>query len=575
MAKRCLIKKLCLLFIVIFWGIPTIKAEELSPLYVNLADATSALEVGNQDEVERLMQSVKAEFEGIIASTANVQGESQMEAVQSVQEALEATHWDQPAIVKVTKALVAYEKSLNPIDIQAQRTQFLKQFAPAMDKFTTVLTSQSQDTIRETYVQLNKSWTANESLLRDSEPGFYGKIETQLALLRVAIEAQPFEPETVKLQFNTLQDVINQLQSGENIVAPSNDYTLNDGIILLEQALAAFKQQSTSEGTQAMQRFIEIWPSIEGNISTQNEVLYHKIEAETPIIMANGFEETQQQQLSTLIEEMKAIDPNRQYNRYDVGLIILREGLEAMLIIAALMSSVVALGDRRGKLAIIQGSLIGLFASFLVASILGMALPLLFASIAREVLEGVVGIIAVMMMLVVGIWLHRRATLKTWQHYLEQQLSHYQKSGRLYVLIALSALAVFREGAESILFLVGIVPNISVSELVIGIVGACVILVVAWIAFRLFATKFQPYRLFGILSWFIYALTFKMIGVSIYKLQFTKMIPTHSLVQIPSISSLGIYPTVESIMGQLLLVVIVVVIVWRIHHEQEDVTHES
>ena len=291
--------------------------------------------------------------------------------------------------------------------------------------------------------------------------------------------------------------------------------------------------------------------------------------------MANGFEETQQQQLSTLIEEMKAIDPNRQYNRYDVGLIILREGLEAMLIIAALMSSVVALGDRRGKLAIIQGSLIGLFASFLVASILGMALPLLFASIAREVLEGVVGIIAVMMMLVVGIWLHRRATLKTWQHYLEQQLSHYQKSGRLYVLIGLSALAVFREGAESILFLVGIVPNISVSELVIGIVGACVILVVAWIAFRLFATKFQPYRLFGILSWFIYALTFKMIGVSIYKLQFTKMIPTHSLVQIPSISSLGIYPTVESIMGQLLLVVIVVVIVWRIHHEQEDVTHES
>lgn len=547
---------------IFFLWLPRVSAQELSPLYVDIADATSALDVGNMSEVNRLMLRVQQQFD-MIADGSHAEADQ-------VKETLQVENWDQTSIIAVTKALVSYEKSLNPVDLNEQRQQFLQEITPLMTNFATVLTQETQENIREGYLQLNKGWTVSEGLLRDYEPGFYGKIETQLALLRVAIEDSPFQIEAVATQFETLQKIIAQLQSGVVLESSGNQYTLDEGIVVLENALVAFKQQDKIKGTQEMQRFIEMWPTIEGNISTQNAQLYNQIEAESPVIMANGLELEYQQQLATIIEAMKAIDPNRQYNRYDVGIIILREGLEALLIIAALMSSVVALGDKRGKLAIIQGSVIGLLGSVVVAGILGMALPLLFASVAREVLEGIVGIIAVFMMLVVGIWLHRRSTLKTWQRYLDQQMSRYQKSGRLYVLIGLSALAVFREGAESILFLVGIVPNITWSELIIGISGATMILVLCWLLFRIFANKFQPYRLFGILSWFIYALTFKMFGVSIYKLQFTKILPTHSLSNIPAIRSLGIYPSVESLVSQILLVMLIVVTIWWSYREQKD-----
>lgn len=66
--------------------------------------------------------------------------------------------------------------------------------------------------------------------------------------------------------------------------------TLKDGIQLLEKALDEFKAGKTQEASSNMKKFITIWPSIEGDVSTRNATLYTRVESETPVIMVKGNE---------------------------------------------------------------------------------------------------------------------------------------------------------------------------------------------------------------------------------------------------------------------------------------------
>ena len=85
----------------------------------------------------------------------------------------------------------------------------------------------------------------------------------------------------------------------------------------------------------------------------------------------------------------------------------------------------------------------------------------IFSGVARELIEAVTGFFAVVTLTLVGIWLHRSSSLASWQAYIDRQLAAYQRTGRLWTLFGVSFLAVFREGAETILFLVGILSKIS------------------------------------------------------------------------------------------------------------------
>ena len=229
----------------------------------------------------------------------------------------------------------------------------------------------------------------------------------------------------------------------------------------------------------------------------------------------------------------------------------------------ALVTTLKAAKMRKRLKWVYGGAFAGIVASLLIAYILQIAFPAVASGTNREIIEGAVGIFAVIMMILIGIWLHSKSSVKKWNAFMESQMQTVTKTGSFLSMFALSFLAVFREGAEMILFYVGILPRISSFDFVLGISLALSVLVVIAFVMNKASQFFLPHKVFFILTWMIYALAFKMTGVSIHALQLTNMIPNHLISRIPSIDILGIYPSWEGLAGQILFIFIVFLITIR------------
>ena len=142
-------------------------------------------------------------------------------------------------------------------------------------------------------------------------------------------------------------------------------------------------------------------------------------------------------------------------------------------------------------------------------------------------------------------------------------------TGSFVSLFGLAFLSVFREGAETILFYVGILPNISMTNFLTGIGMALPILaVVAFIMLKT-SVKLPIPKLFKFLTWVIYFLGFKILGVSLSALQLTGYLSRTVLPSVPAIESIGFYPTVQTIMAQVLYILAIVVLQWWMKRNEE------
>lgn len=133
-------------------------------------------------------------------------------------------------------------------------------------------------------------------------------------------------------------------------------------------------------------------------------------------------------------------------------------------------------------------------------------------------------------------------------------------TGSMAGLFGLAFLSVFREGTEAVLFYAGILPSIAMIEFVLGIAVALGVLFVVAVIMAKTSVKLPIPLLFKILTWLIYALGFKILGVSISALQLTGHLP-RDVVDVPSVALLGIYPSVQGLVVQAVYVAICV-LVW-------------
>ena len=526
---------------------------DLSELFVNVTEASLAVEKGQQEEATKWVAQIKQDFLALEQPNS--------EAGKAVQKALELpTPITETSLVKLSTALLAYEKEQNPVDEVAGRKKLEQRILPTLDAIQTAIKSEDLAQTKEAYKQFNTAWTANEAVIRDTDSAYYGKIETSVALLRSATEVEPVDFATIQTHYQTLNQAIRDYLAGKTIEAVASNATLADGIQLLEKSLSAFQSGNTSAGSDTMRQFIEMWPSIEGDISTRNPDLYNRVENDTPVMMVKGQEASYQQALTQLIAELKAINPSANYTFVDAMSIILREGVEALLIILALVTGLKSMQQKKGIRYIYAGAVSGLVVSGVLAVILALFIPVLFAGTARELIEAYTGLFAVLMLGIVGIWLHQRSSLAAWQRYMNQQLASFEASGKLLTLFGLSFLAVFREGAETILFFVGILPKISAQELWLGVGLAVLALVALWFGLTRMAEKIVAHRIFAVLSVLIYILAFKMLGVSVHTLQVTNTIGVHPIIGLPAIDLIGFYPTWETVGAQLLLIAAIVLL---------------
>lgn len=549
------LSKILIAFVIIFTSfIPlahiAIAKESYSDLFIKITDANTALKNNDKDKAKKLIEEFRNEF--------NATKNSDSEAGKRVKKTALSENLDEDQLRELSTALLAFETEQNPIDIEAEKKAFKTKLYPSFDKLEKAIDTKDVETMKAEYVKYNAAWVRNEGIVRSVEPAYYGKIETTMSFLRSSMEVEPYDYQTTKMYLSDLKKHLDDFLAGKKLEQNSDVKTLDQGIKLLEESYNAFVSGDKAQGSQKMKKFIEVWPVIEGDVRTRNASLYTKVESETPIIMVKGNEQKYQDQLKDLIAELSKIDTKSNYNAIDSMLILLREGVEALVIVLSLASALRAAKQRKGLVWVYAGAISGILASILAAVVLKYSFPALSSGTNREIIEGVVGIFAVIMMIGIGIWLHSKSSVKAWKDYMDKKLNVVLSTGSFVSMFALSFLAVFREGAETILFYAGIMPLITTSNLLIGIGLAIVALIILGFAMMKASGKLPISKVFLVLSWLIYILGFKMLGVSIHALQITDMLSNHIIDHMPTIEWLGIYPSYEVVISQIVYMIIVI-----------------
>ena len=531
-----------------------IAKESYSGLYIKITDAATAVKNNRQDDAKKLFSEIKEEFKKV-KNSDSVQGKKVQELLNKEKNTL-----TEDDLRQVTAALLSFEKEQNPVNDEEEKKNFKSRMYPALDVLEKAIQSKNVEQMKKEYLKFNGVWTRNESFIRSRSVSYYGKVETAMSFLRSSMEVEPFDYENTMNSFNDLKSSIQDYLDGkkmENNV--SGTVTLKEAVDMLKDALEAFKNGDKTKGQSKVKEFIQVWPTVEGDVSTRNSALYTKVETQTPIIMVKGTEKQYQDQLQGLITELSQIDTKAKYTFIDAMFILLREGVEALLIVLALVSSLKAANQKKGLRWVYAGAAAGILASVVIAFILQALFPAVSSGTNREILEGFVGIFAVIMMIGIGFWLHSKSSLKSWKNYIDRKMDVVLSTGSFISMFVLSFLAVFREGAETILFYVGILPLISLQNLITGVVSAILILIVIALVLIYASSKIKIHQVFFILTWTIYFLAFKMLGTSIHMLQVVGILPLHVIHFIPTVEVLGIYANIEVFISQLILIIIIMI----------------
>ncbi|MBR0572637.1 MULTISPECIES: FTR1 family iron permease [Pasteurellaceae] len=241
-------------------------------------------------------------------------------------------------------------------------------------------------------------------------------------------------------------------------------------------------------------------------------------------------------------------------------LILLREGLEAMLVVAAITAYLVK-NNHQDKMGIVKNSVIvGLVCSVITAYIFGVVFT--NSGVNQEILEGITMLVAVVVLFFMSYWLLSKVEAHQWQLYLKNKLSSSLTKGSVIGLWLASFLAIYREGAETVLFYFALSAGVKgggLASISIGIILAIVVLMLVFFIMKYTVVQLPLKLFFMFTGSFMYLMAFIFAGKGIMELVEGKIIQPTFLSSVPEIQWLGIYPYMESLIPQLLLILAAIV----------------
>ena len=234
--------------------------------------------------------------------------------------------------------------------------------------------------------------------------------------------------------------------------------------------------------------------------------------------------------------------------------IIVREGFEAILIIAALIAFLVKSRNRDKLKSIYTGVILGIIGSFLTAYIVHEVLHLSIAS--QELMEGWIMLFAVVVLFWVSYWLVSKIEAEKWQSYITKKMKTAVSTGSAFALGGVAFLSVYREGFETVLFYKALYfyAGDGTQGIVPGFLAGCVILAVVFYLINKAGVKVPIKWFFAFTSVFLYFMAFTFMGKGLHELQMGQALSMTPAMFAPEISWLGMYPTWETVIGQGVLV---------------------
>lgn len=241
--------------------------------------------------------------------------------------------------------------------------------------------------------------------------------------------------------------------------------------------------------------------------------------------------------------------------------ILLREGLEAILLLAVVVAFLIKT-DRRHALKYIH---IGWVTALLlgIATWFAAAYVVDISGASREVTEGITALLAAAILLYVGLWLHNKLQARRWKEFIETKVQGAFEGGTLWGIALVAFIAVYREVFETVLFYQALwlqAGDGGHHMVALGFAVAAVALVaLSWLIFK-FSVRLPLRLFFAINSVLLYALAVVFAGKGIAALQEAGKLPVTSI-RFPTIDLLGIYPNLQALGLQAALILAAVAVV--------------
>ena len=233
--------------------------------------------------------------------------------------------------------------------------------------------------------------------------------------------------------------------------------------------------------------------------------------------------------------------------------ILLREGLEALLIVIAMIAFLRKAG-RSEAMPYVHGGWIG--ALLAGAGTWAAATWLVeISGASREVTEGFAALFAAVVLVSVGIWMHGKSQADAWQRYIREKLSHALSKGSAWFLFLLAFVVVYREAFETVLFYAALWSQGHHAMIMAGAVTAVAALaVIAWMMLR-YSRRLPFGTFFAVSAALVAVLAVVLAGKGVAALQEAGWLPV-SLIAGPRIDLLGIHPTLQGVGVQLVVLAV-------------------
>jgi high-affinity iron transporter len=242
------------------------------------------------------------------------------------------------------------------------------------------------------------------------------------------------------------------------------------------------------------------------------------------------------------------------------AVILLREGLEAMLVIAALAGYLTKAGAGHRIRALYGGALAAVGASIVAAWLFAV----LNSGEHSDILEGIIILVAASLMFYVSGWLMVKQDPRGWQDYLARKADNALAQDTVWAVAALAFLAVFREGAETALFYQALFTRGGdiVMPVSMGLLAGSATLAVIFTLFWRFGLRIPLRPFFAVTSALLYYMALVFAGSGIKELQEANVLPRTMIPGFPHVDLIGLYPTVETLIAQGVLIVLLLFALW-------------
>lgn len=365
--------------------------------------------------------------------------------------------------------------------------------------------------------------------------------------------------------------VLSYLRSNPQVLVAVRQSSLQFSIDQLSQALASYRSGDQLLAQQlAISAYLEGFEPQERGLDNLDSTLRLGIEKEMMAVRQLMREKAPVETVAAsialvtnMLEQANVVlrDNNLSYAGAFVSalFILLREGLEAILVLAAIITFVIKSGQRKALVYIHAG-----WGGALLLGAITWAVATWLVNISganREITEGVTALIASAMLIYVGYWLHDKAHAQSWKTFLRNQVGAALEKKTLWSLALVSFFAVYREIFETVLFYQALWAQTNESTwsaIWAGMLAAVVLLAgIGWGLFR-FGLKLPLGPFFSTTSLLLAVLAVIFAGQGVSALQEAGIINADS-VNFVSLPILGIFPTMQTLLAQALVIGILLV----------------